>query len=71
MAKDSEEMGLMEDKVRLYNLACKHAMLVSLLNTLLVQVISSPTTPESRRDRLQRQGVGNVKMYKTIRQQDH
>eukprot|EP00090_Calanus_glacialis_P035065 TRINITY_DN59943_c0_g1_i1.p1 TRINITY_DN59943_c0_g1~~TRINITY_DN59943_c0_g1_i1.p1 ORF type:complete len:802 (-),score=330.13 TRINITY_DN59943_c0_g1_i1:97-2502(-) len=66
VARDSEERGLLEDAVRLYDLASKHARVVSLLNTLLAQVISSPATPESRRDRLQRQAVGIAKRYKTM-----
>merc|ERR1711862_333849 len=66
VARDSEERGLLEDAVRLYDLASKHARVVSLLNTLLAQVISSPATPESRRDRLQRQAVTIAKRYKTM-----
>jgi len=66
VARDSEERGLLEDAVRLYDLASKHARVVSLLNTLLAQVISSPATPESRRDRLQRQAVSIAKRYKMI-----
>lgn len=66
VARDSEERGLLEDAVRLYDLASKHSRVVGLLNTLLAQVISSPATPESRRDRLQRQAVGIAKRYKTM-----
>ena len=47
----SEERGMLEDAVKLYDLASKHAKVVSLLNTLLAQVIALPATPESRRDR--------------------
>jgi len=66
VARDSEERGLLEDAVRLYDLASKHSRVVTLLNTLLAQVISSPATPESRRDRLQRQAVGIARRYKTM-----
>ena len=64
VARDSEERGLLEDAVMLYDLANKHGKVVGLLNTLLAQVISSPATPESRRDRLQRQAVAVAKRYK-------
>ena len=64
VARDSEERGMLEDAVKLYDLATKHAKVVSLLNTLLAQVISSPATPESRRDRIQRQAVSIAKRYK-------
>ena len=64
VARDSEERGLLEDAVMLYDLANKHCKVVGLLNTLLAQVISSPATPESRRDRLQRQAVAVAKRYK-------
>ena len=64
VARDSEERGMLEDAVKLYDLATKHAKVVSLLNTLLAQVISLPATPESRRDRIQRQAVNIAKRYK-------
>lgn len=38
VARDSEERGLLEDAVRLYDLASKHERVVELLNTLLSQV---------------------------------
>ena len=64
VARDSEERGMLEDAVKLYDLASKHAKVVSLLNTLLAQVIALPATPESRRDRIQRQAVTIAKRYK-------
>jgi len=64
VARDSEERGMLEDAVKLYDLASKHAKVVSLLNTLLSQVISMPATPESRRDRIQRMAVSIAKRYK-------
>ena len=42
MARDSEERGLLEDAVMLYDLASKRARVVSLLN------ISSNATPQSK-----------------------
>lgn len=65
VARDSEERGLLEDAVRLYDLASKHDRVVELLNTLLSQVIASPPVPESRRDRLQRQAVDIAKRYRS------
>jgi hypothetical protein len=38
VAKDSEERGLLEDAVRLYDLASRHERVVELLNSLLSQV---------------------------------
>jgi len=64
VARDSEERGLLEDAVRLYDLASKHQRVIQLLNTLLSQVISAPAVPESRRDRLQRQAVAIAKRYR-------
>jgi len=66
VAADSEERGLLEDAVRLYDLASKHARVVELLNKLLSQVIAAPPLPESRRDRLQRQAVAVAKRYKCL-----
>ena len=62
VAQDSEERGLLEDAVKLYDLASKHAEVVALLNTLLAQVIALPAT--SRRDRIQRHAVTIAKRYK-------
>jgi len=64
VARDSEERGLLEDAVRLYDLASKHERVVELLNTLLSQVIASPPVAESRRDRLQRQAVDIARRYR-------
>jgi len=65
VAADSEERGLLEDAVQLYDLAKKHAKVVDLLNKLLSQVISAPPVAESNRDRLQRQAVNIARRYKT------
>jgi len=66
VAADSEERGMLEDAVRLYDLASKHARVVQLLNKLLAQVIAAPPVPESRRDRLQREAVAVAKRYKSL-----
>jgi len=66
VAADSEERGLLEDAVQLYDLAKKHARVVELLNKLLSQVISSPPISESNRDRLQRQAVSIARRYKSL-----
>ena len=65
VAQDSEERGLLEDAVRLYDLAARHERVVQLLNTLLSQVIASPPVAESRRDRLQRQAVAIARRYRS------
>jgi len=65
VAADSEERGLLEDAVQLYDLAKKHAKVVDLLNKLLSQVISAPPISESNRERLQRQAVNIARRYKT------
>jgi len=66
VAADSEERGLLEDAVQLYDLAKKHARVVELLNKLLSQVISSPPINESNRDRLQRQAINIARRYKGL-----
>ena len=45
VARDSEEHGLLEDAVSLYDLANKHERVVELLNTLLGQVNQSSPFP--------------------------
>ena len=64
VARDSEEHGLLEDAVSLYDLVNKHERVVELLNTLLGQVLtfsnycqSIPGEAESRPNRLQRPAV--------------
>ena len=66
VAADSEERGLLEDAIQLYDLAKKHARVVELLNKLLSQVISAQPIQESNRDRFQRQAVNIARRYKSL-----
>jgi len=66
VAADSEERGLLEDAVQLYDLANKYSRVVELLNKLLSQVISAPPISESNRDRIQRQSVNIARRYKSL-----
>lgn len=66
VAADSEEKGLLEDAIQLYDLAKKHARVVELLNKLLSQVISAQPIQESNRDRFQRQAVNIARRYKSL-----
>lgn len=66
VAQDSEQKGMLEDSVRLYDLARKHEKVVELLNKLLAQVVAQPAIAESKRDRLQRQSVEIAKRYRTL-----
>ncbi|XP_023321821.1 nuclear pore complex protein Nup93 [Eurytemora carolleeae] len=66
VAADSEDKGLLEDAVQLYDLAKKHARVVELLNKLLSQVIAQPPISESNRDRLQRQAINIARRYKNM-----
>ncbi len=64
VAQESEQRGMLEDSVRLYDLAHKHERVVELLNKLLAQVVSLPAAGESKRDRLQRLAVDIAKRYR-------
>lgn len=66
VASDSEQKGMFEDSVKLYDLARKHERVIELLNKLLAQVISQPSVLESRRDRLQRKAVEIAKRYRSL-----
>lgn len=66
VAQDSEQKGMFEDSVKLYDLARKHDKVIELLNKLLAQVIAQPASVESRRDRLQRQSVDVAKRYRSL-----
>eukprot|EP00095_Tigriopus_kingsejongensis_P011127 maker-scaffold645_size120276-snap-gene-0.39 protein:Tk11127 transcript:maker-scaffold645_size120276-snap-gene-0.39-mRNA-1 annotation:"nuclear pore complex protein nup93" len=66
VAQDSEQKGMFEDSVKLYDLARKHDKVIELLNKLLAQVIAQPSAVESRRERLQRQAVDVAKRYRTL-----
>ena len=65
VARDSEERGMLEDAVKLYDLAGRAGKVVGLLNILLAQVVALPAIAESRRDRIQRQAVEIARRYKT------
>lgn len=66
VAQDSEQKGMLEDSVKLYDLAKKHERVLSLLNKLLAQVVAQPVAHESRRERLQRQAVTIAKRYRNL-----
>ncbi|KAJ8303074.1 hypothetical protein KUTeg_019470 [Tegillarca granosa] len=65
VAKDTENKGLFEDAVRLYDLGKKHDKVLELLNRLLSQVVSHPgSSPQSSRDRLRNLAVGVAERYR-------
>lgn len=65
VAEDSEEKGMFEDSVKLYDLARNHEKVVELLCKLLAQVVAQAAVAESRRERLHRLAVSIAKRYKT------
>eukprot|EP00088_Acartia_fossae_P030106 TRINITY_DN31070_c0_g1_i1.p1 TRINITY_DN31070_c0_g1~~TRINITY_DN31070_c0_g1_i1.p1 ORF type:complete len:556 (-),score=108.67 TRINITY_DN31070_c0_g1_i1:128-1717(-) len=66
VASDSEERGLLEDAVQLYDLAKKYNKVVQLLNKLLSQVISSPPIAESVRERVRKQAINIARRYRNL-----
>ncbi|XP_070536264.1 nuclear pore complex protein Nup93-like [Ptychodera flava] len=51
VARDTEQKGLFEDAVKLYDLAGNHEKVLELLNKLLSPLVSAPSSPQSTRGR--------------------
>ena len=66
VASEAEGRGLYEDAVRLYDLAGKETNVVQLLNKLLSQLASAPSSAHSDRDRLQMLAIGIAERYMYI-----
>lgn len=66
VAKSTEEKGLFEDAVKLYDLAHSHEKVLSLINQLLSSVVSQPSLPQSNRERLRVLALGIAKRYQTL-----
>ncbi|XP_076352512.1 nuclear pore complex protein Nup93-like [Tachypleus tridentatus] len=65
VAVDSENKGLYEDAVKLYDLAKKHEKVLEMLNKLLSQVVPQVKIPGSTRDRLESMALDIAERYKT------
>lgn len=65
IASEAESKGLYEDAVRLYDLAKNHGKVLEVINKLLSNVASAPTTPQSDRDRLQTLALSIAERYKS------
>ncbi|XP_064611037.1 nuclear pore complex protein Nup93-like [Liolophura sinensis] len=64
VAKDTEVKGLLEDSIKLYDLAGKHDKVLELLNKLLGQVVSQPSSAQSSRDRVKNLAVSVAQRYR-------
>jgi len=65
VAMDTENKGLFEDAVKLYDLAGKHDKVLELLNKLLTQVLSQAPSPQSTKDRLKNLAVSIAQRYRS------
>ncbi|XP_033102112.1 nuclear pore complex protein Nup93-like [Anneissia japonica] len=63
VAKDTENKGLFEDAVKLYDLADNSEKVLELMNKLLSPLVSSPPTTHSNRDRLHNLAISIAKRY--------
>lgn len=66
VAKDTENKGLLEDAVKLYDLAMNHDKVLELLNKLLTQVLAQPTTPQSNKYRYKQMAVSVAERYREM-----
>ncbi|KAK2189808.1 hypothetical protein NP493_96g07020 [Ridgeia piscesae] len=66
VASDTEGKGLLEDAITLYDLAKNHDKVLELLNKLLSQVVSQPSTPQSTRDRLKQLALAIAERYRQL-----
>ncbi|CAE1139746.1 NUP93 [Acanthosepion pharaonis] len=66
VAKNTEEKGLFEEAVKLYDLAHSHEKVLSLLNQLLSSVVSQPSLPQSNRERLRTMALDIAKRYQSL-----
>ncbi|EDO41551.1 predicted protein [Nematostella vectensis] len=64
VAKDTEEKGLFEEAIRLYDLAKNHDKTIELMNKLISQVVSTCGAPQSPRDRLHNMAVEIADRYR-------
>lgn len=64
VARDTENKGMFEEAVMLYDLGDKHDKVLELLNRLISQVVSQPNTPQSARDRLRAMALSIAKRYR-------
>ncbi|XP_077993570.1 nuclear pore complex protein Nup93-like [Glandiceps talaboti] len=63
VAKDTEEKGLFEDAVKLYDLAGNTDKVCELLNKLLSPLVSAPSNPQSARDRYKNLALAVAERY--------
>ncbi|XP_006820413.2 nuclear pore complex protein Nup93-like [Saccoglossus kowalevskii] len=63
VARDTEDKGLFEDAVKLYDLAGNHDKVLELLNKLLSPLVSTPNSPQSTRDRLKNLSLSIAERY--------
>ncbi|KAI0235619.1 Nuclear pore complex protein Nup93 [Lamellibrachia satsuma] len=66
VAQDTEGKGLLEDAITLYDLAKNYDKVLELLNKLLSQVVSQPSTPQSTRDRLKQLALAIAERYRQL-----
>ncbi|CAH1780372.1 unnamed protein product [Owenia fusiformis] len=66
VALDTENKGLFEDAVKLYDLANNHDKVLELLNKLLVQVLSQAPSPQSNKDRLNQMAISIAERYRAL-----
>ncbi|KAK3744462.1 hypothetical protein QZH41_012886 [Actinostola sp. cb2023] len=66
VAKDSDEKGLFEEAIKLYDLAKNNEKAIEILNKLLSQVVSTPGGAQSPRDRFQNLAVTIADRYRQL-----
>ena len=66
VARDTEDKGMLEDAVKLYDLAGKHERVLELLNKLLSQVASQPPSASGAKDRYQGLALGVAQRYRSL-----
>ncbi|KAK2144899.1 hypothetical protein LSH36_721g01052 [Paralvinella palmiformis] len=69
VARDTENKGLLEDAVRLYDLAQNTEKVLELMNKLLTQVLSQPPAPQSNKDRLKQLALAIAQRYRELGQE--
>ncbi|XP_074644286.1 nuclear pore complex protein Nup93-like [Tubulanus polymorphus] len=66
VAKNTEDKGMFEEAVKLYDLASNSEKVLELMNKLLSQVLSQPPTPQSSRDRLKCLALAIAERYRDL-----
>ncbi|GFR90684.1 nuclear pore complex protein Nup93 [Elysia marginata] len=66
VAKDTENKGMFEDAVKLYDLSQNHEKALSLMNKLLSQVVAVAPAPQSTRDRLSSMATSMAVRYNKV-----